>query len=114
MKNPPRSRKRSQSISQESTPKAVQLSYHAPDARQVFVAGTFNEWKPDVQPLRREKDGLWLTDLSLAPGTYEYLFVVDEQWVRDPRSAGVPNPFGGENSVLVVEMAGSKTISPMP
>lgn len=33
---------------------AVEFKCHAPDAQQVFVAGTFNEWKPDAMPLVRD------------------------------------------------------------
>jgi hypothetical protein len=42
-------------------------------------------------------------DLAVQPGRHEYLFVVDGQWVPDPKAPEtVPNPFGGRNSVLVV------------
>lgn len=41
--------------------------------------------------------------MALAPGTYEYLFVVDGQWTPDPSALEVvPNPFGGCNSILKV------------
>lgn len=44
-----------------------------------------------------------------APGDYEYLFVVDDRWQRDPASEeGRPNPFGGENSVLHMPGAGAQ------
>jgi len=37
------------------------------------------------------------------PGRYEYLFVVDGQWLPDPNAKeSVANPFGGRNSVLRV------------
>ena len=39
----------------------------------------------------------------MAPGTYEYCFVVDGQWMPDPLAReSVPNPFGGRNSILQV------------
>jgi hypothetical protein len=41
--------------------------------------------------------------MNLAPGTYEYRFVIDGEWREDPccqlRS---PTPYGGDNSILVV------------
>jgi 5'-AMP-activated protein kinase regulatory beta subunit len=47
--------------------------------------------------------GRWFKTLVLPPGTYEYLFVADGKWLRDPSAKGaVPNPFGGVNSVLTV------------
>ena len=89
----------------------VHLSCHAPEPKAVFVAGTFNDWKPDTAPLQRQSDGKWDVELPLAPGRYEYKFVVDGQWCCKPGSGtedrGDPkccsNDFGTMNRVL--EMA---------
>ncbi len=36
-------------------------------------------------------------------GAYDYCFVVDGQWMSEPRAKdSVPNPFGGRNSILKV------------
>ncbi len=81
----------------------VALELREPSARQVFVAGTFNGWKPDTTPLMHLGDGRWKGDLNLKPGRHEYLFVVDGQWRPDPSAKeSVQNPFGGRNSVLKV------------
>jgi hypothetical protein len=51
-------------------------------------------------------DGRWLKETVLPAGTYEYLLVVDGQWIADPLAKEtVPNPFGGVNSVLKVGQA---------
>jgi 1,4-alpha-glucan branching enzyme len=87
------------------SPKAnrVSLELIKPDAKHVFVAGSFNEWKPEQTPLARLGDGKWAGDLAVKPGRHEYLFVVDGQWLPDPAAKeSVQNPFGGRNSVLVV------------
>lgn len=82
---------------------ATQLQYHAPEAKAVFVAGTFNDWRPGATPLQPQMSGLWTVELELAPGVYEYLFVVDGCWCSDPcASKTEPNPFGGQNAVLHV------------
>jgi hypothetical protein len=48
-------------------------------------------------------DGRWEGDLAVGAGRYEYLFVVDGQWLPDPNAKEtVQNPFGGRNSVLTV------------
>jgi 1,4-alpha-glucan branching enzyme len=74
-----------------------------PDARAVFVAGSFNQWQPASTPLKVTAGGRWSVELELAPGAYEYRFVVDGQWIADPAaSESVPNPFAGVNSVLRV------------
>lgn len=73
------------------------------DANQIFVAGTFNGWRPGATPLEKRGDGKWAVDLSLRPGCYEYRFVVDGKWQDDPAAgAHVRNPFGGTNAVMNV------------
>lgn len=74
-----------------------------PTARTVCVAGTFNQWRPEAKTLHPEGGGRWVKETALPPGTYEYCFVVDGEWMPDPRAPQtVPNPFGGRNSVLNV------------
>jgi 1,4-alpha-glucan branching enzyme len=81
----------------------VSLQLVRPGARQVFVAGSFNEWKPERTPLLHRGNGCWVGDLAVGAGRHEYLFVVDGQWVPDPNAKeSVQNPFGGKNSLLVV------------
>ena len=83
-------------------PKA-HLELVKPEAKSVFVAGSFNEWNPVRTPLTRSNDGKWVGELSGVSGRHEYLFVVDGQWLPDPNAReSVQNPFGGRNSVLIV------------
>lgn len=78
----------------------------APHAGAVAVAGSFNDWSPDVCPLKRGKDGAWQATLLLPPGRYEYRFVVDGQWRDDPAcDERVPNGHGSENCVRRVRPA---------
>lgn len=75
-------------------------------AHAVFVAGSFNDWKPGQTPLHISKEGGWEAELSLPAGDYEYRFVVDGEWVDDPLACRVvANPFGGVNAVLHVHGA---------
>jgi hypothetical protein len=54
--------------------------------------------------LERQQNGTWSCTVQLSPGTYEYRFIVDGQWVDDPLSPRyVHNPFGGTNCVLEVK-----------
>jgi 1,4-alpha-glucan branching enzyme len=91
--------------------KPVEFSCHAPNAKAVSVAGTFNDWQPDAAPLHNHQpNGGWTGTLPLAPGRYEYKFVVDGQWCCEPGTADesredpqcVPNEFGTMNRVLEV------------
>ena len=81
----------------------VPLKFTAPTAKHVCVAGTFNDWKTSATPLKPGTGGVWMGELKLKPGRYEYLFVVDGKWMPDPAAPeSVPNPFGGMNSVVSV------------
>ena len=72
-------------------------------ARQVSVAGSFNEWDPSAKALRQGKDAVWRTWASLPAGTHEYRFIIDGEWLEDPSAdAKQPNPFGSYNSVVSV------------
>ncbi len=89
---------------------AVEFKCHAAHAQRVFVAGTFNNWKPDATPLARDNAGNWRASLKLPTGRHEFKFVVDGQWCCDPGCAGdhacpncVPNGLGSMNRVLEVE-----------
>ena len=76
--------------------------FHAPNAREVFIAGSFNDWQPSAMPLQKQDGGRWIVELALAPGRYEYRFLVDGIWTDDPMApAYVSNPFGGLNCVLL-------------
>ena len=89
--------------SRSPQPARVSLELVEPAAQQVYVAGSFNGWKPDTTPLMALGNGRWKGDLKLGPGRHEYLFVVDGQWRPDPNAREtVQNPFGGRNSVVMV------------
>lgn len=81
----------------------ISLELVRPGAKQVCVAGSFNAWKPEQAPLVPMGNGRWVGNITVDPGRYEYLFVVDGQWLPDPNAKeNVKNPFGGVNSVLMV------------
>lgn len=81
----------------------VRFEYRDPGAHQVALAGDFSQWQARV-PLRKKADGTWVAEVPLAPGHYEYVFVVDGQrWVADPRAASYrEDGFGNRNAVLSV------------
>lgn len=72
-------------------------------ARKVCIAGSFNDWQPEVSEMIPMGSGKWVKDLELVPGTYAYRFIIDGKWITDPRCAHtVPNAFGETNSLLLV------------
>jgi 1,4-alpha-glucan branching enzyme len=81
---------------------AVRLSIRADSgARNVVVVGSFSDWKP--VRMRKQKDGSFVANVEVAPGSYEYKFIIDGNWLVDPdNSAWALNPYGTLNSVMVV------------
>jgi 1,4-alpha-glucan branching enzyme len=76
-----------------------------PKATSVCVAGSFNDWQPEAKALHPDGKGKWWKETPLKPGEYEYCFIVDGNWIPDPRATeNVSNPFGGKNSVLKIAL----------
>ena len=59
------------------------LTYQGSVGQTVFVAGEFNGWSPTATPLSHEGNGVYRTQLRLAPGLYGYKVVVDGNWLLD-------------------------------
>jgi len=80
--------------------------FHDDSAQNISVAGDFNGWSHVATPLKRDKSGLWLTEISIPRnGRLEYKFIVNGQrWIEDPSNGmKAPDNYGGLNSVLVIE-----------
>ena len=74
-----------------------------PTALSVSLVGSFNRWDTSVHRLTRQPDGWWTTSLTLAPGAYPYLFIVDGVPWNDLENDGrAPCEWGGEYSIRVV------------
>jgi chromosome partitioning protein len=90
------------------TPEGVVFAVEAPAARHVHLVGDFNGWAlegSEMQPLGR----IWTSTVKLRPGSYRYRFVVDGEWQSDPLNAvAEPTPFGGHNSVLVLDSSAAE------
>jgi len=76
----------------------------APEAHEVSLAGTFNQWDAHATPLIRSgPTGVWTATLTLPAGQHQYAFVVDGvRWVPDPGAPAVDDGFGRRNSVLTL------------
>jgi hypothetical protein len=95
----------SSSTGQAEATVLVRLTYRAPQAQRVAVAGDFNKWKTDTNEMKKS-DGIWSIDLKLKPGTYSYSFIVDgKSWVPDPGAEVFRDDgFGSRNAVLKVDI----------
>jgi hypothetical protein len=103
---PPVSREQPAAVAQAHLPTAPQTVSAAfvlfePQASQVCLSGEFNAWSPTATPMARQPEGLWKAVLALRPGRYQYKFVVDGQWLPDPKAPqSVFNEHGSLNSVV--------------
>lgn len=74
---------------------------------KIFLAGTFNNWNPSDPNYLLKNDGpngMWSITVKLAPGTYQYKFVADGQWIKDPSAPGsAPDGYGGQNGQFDVK-----------
>ncbi len=89
----------------QQTPDAVTFVTLYPRATTVEIAGDFNNWQPQLNPMQRVGDsGVWQTQISLSEGHYRYRYVVDGHWQQDPYNENTEmNPYGEYNSVLEVK-----------
>lgn len=80
------------------------FSVAMPNAKEVYLVGEFNNWKISVETkLVKSADGTWQTAVPLQPGKYRYKFVVDGQWIMDPKNTDKEyNQYGTLDSVIKV------------
>jgi len=84
--------------------KGVVFTFKSPAARDVRLAGDFNDWVPDKNvETRLGPEGTWEKIVRLGPGVYQYRYFVDGEWRSDPSNPRrVAGPAGGVNSVLII------------
>ncbi len=72
-------------------------------AKQVFVAGSFNNWSPNGFPMEKEGED-WVLPMHIDRGKHLYKFVVDDKWILDPANTlWEQNEFETGNSILWIE-----------
>ena len=87
------------------TRRSVMFKLEDAPGRQVFVAGCFSNWEPKHKLVDREGRGVYTAKILLAPGEYQYKFVVDGEWRLDAANPNfVPNDFGTLNSLLKITL----------
>ena len=83
--------------------KDVAFTVHAEKGKAVYLAGQFNDWDPTAKKMAF-KDGVYTATVKLAPGKYEYKFVIDGAWCTDPENVNaVQNDQGTFNSIMTVK-----------
>jgi len=92
-------------ILKERLPKLSEVLFklNAPEAKEVYVTGDFNDWKIDDTSRMIAKDGNWMKKLDLGFGRYRYRFVIDGKWTEDPDNpTKAINPYGEMDSLIEV------------
>ncbi len=80
----------------------VTFLFFDPEAKGVYIAGTFSNWKP--VKMYAKGDGTWGIILTLPGGRYEYKFIVDGEWMLDPDNfTSVKSEVGSWDSVVEVK-----------
>lgn len=71
------------------------------EGSNVFLVGSFSNWNNKI-PMTRGPEGFTAT-VPLAPGPYEYKFIVDGQWKCALQQPKVKDRVGNENNWIHVE-----------
>lgn len=72
------------------------------DYKTVSVAGTFNAWNNQANPMT-QNGRVWTATINLQPGAHQYKFVLDgTTWITDPKGKDVADGNGHTNTALTI------------
>ena len=84
----------------------VTFNYNNPEnAETAALAGEFNNWSLQENPMKKLKNGSFSATLSLPAGnSYPFRYVLEgSTWVNDEEANSyLPNEYGEENSVVII------------
>ena len=85
--------------------KSVTFTVHAEAGQDVRLAGSFTDWETKAKKMTFKKtNGVYSATVKLAPGEYQYKFIIGDKWATDDQNAEfVPNDKGTFNSKLVIK-----------
>ena len=75
------------------------------ETQEAALLGEFNEWQPEVHPMKKRKDGSFSVTISLDAGQdYRFRYLLDQNtWINDEApDQTVLNRFGGQDCVVAV------------
>ncbi|HMP88898.1 MAG TPA: ankyrin repeat domain-containing protein [Kiritimatiellia bacterium] len=81
----------------------VYFELYQPEAKEVLLAGQFNNWGSQRIPLEKKDDGSWYVEVDVFNTNYGYKFIVDGQWITDPENpkTWTDRGYGSVNSSLI-------------
>ena len=85
--------------------KSVTFTVHAEAGQDVRLAGSFTDWETKAKKMTFKKtNGVYSATVKLAPGEYQYKFIIGDKWATDDQNTEfVPNDKGTFNSKLVIK-----------
>lgn len=84
----------------------VEFSFYRPEAREVYLAGDFNNWRSGEMPMVQAGNGYWTAKLRLPAGDFRFRYCADGVWFTDYAAFGVePGRFGMDSIVSVTAKA---------
>jgi len=83
--------------------KSVRIAFKldAPNAKNVTIAGDFNDWDTERTRMKQNFGGLWETSVRLTHGRHRYVFVVDGECMLDPNANGTEKTEEGYKTSLI-------------
>ena len=105
-KTPSKAKTANKFVSSVQKKRRITFTYRAENGCSVFLAGNFNKWSATAKAMTDKKNiGVYTAIVTLAPGSYEYKFVINDIWCADPECADwVQNSHGTLNSVKHVSL----------
>ena len=80
----------------------VEFCFYRPQAKQVSIAGEFNNWQTDELTMVRTDKGYWQAKMRLPAGEFRFRYCADGEWFTDYAAFGVqPTPYGLDSIVRV-------------
>ena len=85
--------------------KSVTFTVHAEAGHNVRLAWSLTDWETKAKNMTFKKaNGVYSATVKLAPGEYQYKFIIGDKWATDDQNTEfVPNDKGTFNSRLVVK-----------
>lgn len=80
----------------------VEFRFFRPHARDVRLAGDFNDWDGRALRMQPDDQGWWKALLTLKEGEYRFRYLADGNWYTDFAAHGVEPSRYGWNSILYV------------
>jgi len=97
--------KRMKEILKERLPKLTEMifSVFAPEAKEVYLVGEFNNWQVNESGRMMQNNGTWNKKINLNSGKYRYRFVIDGNWIEDSSNPlKEENPYGSLDSLVEI------------